>query len=242
MAFQELEDTTRKLLKRVGAVEATANGPTSWGDLTSVPAAFPPSAHTLASHTGEIANAQLPTRLREITTSITDANTIFSTGWYRGSGVANAPGTNWHYYEVVAHDSATYVYQRATEYFDPHRVFQRWCTAGVWSAWEQIASHGKDGTPFAMAAGRVAMPTGGTFLSPLYYSSTVTVTLPSGRFSVAPIVTASAAGPGVLYSSIQGLPTTTSFVVIVTRLNAAISAGTEIDWTATQMTSGAAAG
>lgn len=246
MAFQELEDTTRKLLKRVGAVEATANGPTSWGDLTSVPAAFPPSAHTLASHTGLIANTQLPGRLQEDSSyrGGGDANTFVTNGWYRGSGVTNAPTADWYYFEVIA--ASPWIYQKAIR-LHTDESWHRWKRNEVWTAWARSydsagsiswfandAINAHKGIPFAMAAGLVASVSG----------SFVTVTFPSGRFSVPPIVTAqmhSGAGGAIGQSVMVTNVTKTGFITRIARESGVLVAA-GVFWNATQMASGAAAG
>jgi hypothetical protein len=128
--------------------------------------------------------------------------------------------------------------RHATVYADTADKNGDYIYSGV--AWVRIWSAGV--LPFATSSGITAVPTGGTLVSPLYYTTSFTINFPAGRFTAAPVVTASAAGTGVLYSSIVGVPTTASFVAVVTRLNAAIGAGTFIHWHATQMTPTTGAG
>lgn len=85
--------------------------------------------------------------------------------------------------------------------------------------------------PFATAAGFLSMPT-----------STGTITFPSGRFTATPIITIGMAtgtlGRGVTITA----SSSTSFTVsgFVTTTGAATT--TSFNWTAIQMTSGAASG
>lgn len=88
--------------------------------------------------TTPVLNTQLPARVQEVASyGSGNANTFVTNGWYRGSGVANAPTTDWCYFEVIAH-SATYVYQRAIAYFT-NDIYTRWMRNGVWTAWVKVA-------------------------------------------------------------------------------------------------------
>ncbi|MEA1848037.1 pyocin knob domain-containing protein [Chryseobacterium sp. MHB01] len=71
-----------------------------------------------------------------------DLNSYFKTGFYRGSGLANAPMNNggWWYVAVETHDS-TWVKQTATSYGSgntPNITYQRTMVGGRWTAWVQI--------------------------------------------------------------------------------------------------------
>lgn len=71
-----------------------------------------------------------------------DLNSYFKTGFYRGSGLANAPMNNsgWWYLAVETHDS-TWVKQTATSYGSgntPNITYQRTMVGGRWTAWVQI--------------------------------------------------------------------------------------------------------
>lgn len=96
--------------------------------------------------------------------------------------------------------------------------------------------------PFASATGSVTAT--GT-LGPAngwYYTNSTTITLPAGRFTVAPIVTATSALSGSLTNvGIDVSPNTSSFSVYVNRNNGSAT-GATVFWTALQMTSGAASG
>lgn len=75
-----------------------------------------------------------------------------------------------------------------------------------------------------------------------YFTNSTTITLPAGRFTVAPIVTATSAFSGGLTNvGIDTSPSTSSFSVYVNRNNASAN-GATVFWTAIQMTSGAASG
>jgi len=91
-------------------------------------------------------------------------------------------------------------------------------------------------TPYAMSAGAVTVPGGSGSYSQVF------VTFPSGRFSVAPIVTvtpdSSVVGTTVTGWSVNGV-NATGFNARVLRSNAT---GTPFFWQAVQMTSGSAGG
>ena len=87
-------------------------------------------------------------------------------------------------------------------------------------------ARGQDGIPFAMAAGDASA--GG---------SSVTVTFPSGRFTVGPIVTAQIPTGSSDYPGTNAI-SATSFDI----RNASGSSSRTIQWMAVQMTSGSASG
>lgn len=69
-------------------------------------------------------------------------NNYFKTGFYRGSGLANAPLNNggWWYVAVEAHDS-TWIKQTATSFGSgnmANATYQRTMSGGNWSNWTQI--------------------------------------------------------------------------------------------------------
>jgi hypothetical protein len=99
---------------------------------------------------------------------------------------------------------------------------------------------GLNGVPYRMAAGNSSFSGSNGPLGSWYYSNAATVTLPSGRFSVTPIITVSAAGSGTVSAANVSDQTSTYFTFYVSRLNATPS-GT-LNWTAVQMESGAAGG
>jgi len=92
--------------------------------------------------------------------------------------------------------------------------------------------------PHAVAAGLTRVSGTGTGMAE------VTVTLPSGRFSVPPIVVAS-----VSYSTASAYfiasadsVTTSSFTIRLVRPGATFAGSYDVPWTATQMSSGSASG
>ena len=105
------------------------------------------------------------------------------------------------------------------------------------SAWRQV--FGDDsGSPFAMAAGRAYV------YAAANSGASETVTLPAGRFSVAPIITVSM-GADPEYQQDHFLSvwskTSTSFVVAISNPGAT-NAGVDFEWIAVQMDTEAAAG
>lgn len=69
-------------------------------------------------------------------TGYTDCNSMINTGWYMGSGLVNAPDTNWYMVEVIQHNS-TWTYQRIIGFNQGlHKVFERLQMNGSWTAWK----------------------------------------------------------------------------------------------------------
>jgi hypothetical protein len=96
--------------------------------------------------------------------------------------------------------------------------------------------------PFATASGTVTASGANGPANGWYYTNSTTITLPAGRFTVAPIVTATSAFSGGLTNvGINDSPSTSSFSVYVNRNNGSAN-GAIVNWTAIQMTSGAASG
>ncbi|MFK4167699.1 tail fiber protein [Paenibacillus lautus] len=69
----------------------------------------------------------------------TNLNNIRTTGFYDGSGLVNAPGDGWFYYEVQSHSSnpGAWTIQKAHD-FNNNTYYQRTCTNGTWSAWQEL--------------------------------------------------------------------------------------------------------
>lgn len=65
-----------------------------------------------------------------------DLNTPRKTGWYMGSGMANAPGAGWYYIEVIRHNDSWEV-QNAYDFNGSGSFQQRKKQNGVWTAWTQ---------------------------------------------------------------------------------------------------------
>ena|GEM_PF-6930087 len=187
-----------------------------------------------------VSDAQLPERLRNRGPDISglNLNNYLFNGWYRGKNVTNAPTTDWFYFEVMAHIFDLWEHQRATPLTSSGTIFQRWRLNGVWSSWQKLAVVGQDGTPFAQAAGSSSAET-----IPAYDNVRVTVTLPVGRFSVAPIVTLSLRGDDIRSLSVSSLSeTASSFIVQISSQASSDKFSIGASWNATQMTSGSAAG
>jgi hypothetical protein len=89
--------------------------------------------------------------------------------------------------------------------------------------------------PFAMAAGSIILNGNGT------RTRSGTVTWPSGRFTLAPIVTLGS-GEGNLHASITSITSTGATITLTHLDNTNWNANYPVYWTAFQMTSGSAAG
>lgn len=117
------------------------------------------------------------------------------------------------------------------------------------SAWKNIpvtigdTIPGTSGKPFNVSAGVTAgNATAGSNTSNLFWNAPATVTFPVGRFNVAPIVSIVGDSAAIiLWSTLVGAPTTSGFTFIHIRLGAYPTTQNAY-WTATQMTSGTAAG
>jgi len=178
---------------------------------------------------------QLPARLHAGSAEqvITDANSALESGWYQGSGVANAPGTSWYFYEVVKWYGSGYVHQRAMAFFED-RTFERKQAGGTWGAWREIAStaHVNDAVaklPTAMASGFQA--TSGTLANGAGIN--VTVNLTSGRFSTAPNVVVAPRTSSRNNISVTAV-STTSFTVNLSNFSGATAPDTGFQWIAVQ--------
>lgn len=71
-----------------------------------------------------------------------DLNNIKNTGFYRGSGLANAPNTGWFFVIVEGHDSS-WVKQTVTTYGSgntANMTYERVMSGGAWSTWYQVWS------------------------------------------------------------------------------------------------------
>lgn len=63
-------------------------------------------------------------------------NTARQSGWYMGSGMANAPGTGWYFIEIIRHNDLWEV-QNAYDFNGSGSFQQRKKQNGVWTAWSQ---------------------------------------------------------------------------------------------------------
>ena len=101
-----------------------------------------------------------------------------------------------------------------------------------------------DAMPYAQAAGKVASPGGGSSSGNIYWDASVVVTLPAGRFSRPPIITAAVdigSTGGVSAGCSISNVTTTSFTIRMNRVGSAPT-GFTAHWHAVQMKSGSAEG
>jgi hypothetical protein len=100
---------------------------------------------------------------------------------------------------------------------------------------------GSTGIPFIMASGNSSLSGANGPVSGWYFSNAITVVFPVGRFTVSPpIITLAAVSSGGISAANVSDQSNTGFTFYVSRL-AAIPSGT-LNWTAVQMTSGAAGG
>jgi hypothetical protein len=102
------------------------------------------------------------------------------------------------------------------------------------------AAPGTSGTPFRIASGVGTVSGSNGPISSWYYSNAITVTLPVGRFSTTPIITITSVASGAVGASNISDVSSSSFSYYILRLNA--SPIGSVNWTAIQMTSGAASG
>lgn len=70
-----------------------------------------------------------------------DWNNYKTTGFFRGTGLTNAPSSGYYFVTVERHDDS-YVYQKASAYGSgvTPTTFERTCQGGTWGAWKQIAT------------------------------------------------------------------------------------------------------
>lgn len=112
----------------------------------------------------------------------------------------------------------------------------------VWSAGQVVSAAALNGNfdklPYAYAAGTAGSTTG--VLAADGAVGSITITFPSGRFSVAPIVNAWTTG--TRYICAVSAIGTASATVTVRNVSAASGSSETIYWNAVQMTSGTAAG
>ncbi|WP_218832076.1 pyocin knob domain-containing protein [Paenibacillus campinasensis] len=85
----------------------------------------------------------------------TNLNNIRTTGFYDGTGLINAPGNGWYYIEVQSHSSnpGAWTIQKAHD-FNNNTYYQRTCTNGTWSAWQELfqsVANGKNAVASAIS-------------------------------------------------------------------------------------------
>jgi hypothetical protein len=82
-----------------------------------------------------------------------DLNTALAGGWYRGSGMTNAPSADWYYVEVIQHAS-TWVVQIATR-LHTNSMYMRRLENGIWQPWVKIWNASNDGAGSGLDADTV---------------------------------------------------------------------------------------
>lgn len=96
-------------------------------------------------------NASIP----KTTTNILNGNINNHrvTGFYAGSGVANAPSADWYYYEVIAHVDGNPNWCTQTAYdFYSYATYRRNLQEGVWSPWIRMLNANDYNTLFQYAS------------------------------------------------------------------------------------------
>ncbi|AQS09695.1 hypothetical protein CLOBY_18260 [Clostridium saccharobutylicum] len=72
-----------------------------------------------------------------------DLSNIVSTGFYRGSGVTNAPSNQWFYFIVMQHSDNNWNWQYAVTFGtnnDANKIYSRVKANGTWTSWKQLAT------------------------------------------------------------------------------------------------------
>jgi len=108
-------------------------------------------------------------------------------------------------------------------------------TSALQTQLDAKAVAGSGGIPFRMASGTVAITTSG-------FTGSATVTLPSGRFTQTPNVTASCNSPSFFDPYAMTTPQSTTSLDLRVRLSASSTQTVTVYWNAVQMTSGASSG
>lgn len=90
----------------------------------------------------------------------TNLNNIRTTGFYDGTGLINAPGNGWYYIEVQSHSSnpGAWTIQKAHD-FNNNTYYQRTCTNGTWSVWQELfqsVANGKQAIATAISGKGIA--------------------------------------------------------------------------------------
>jgi hypothetical protein len=134
--------------KADGQENATAVGFSSGNIPTTDGNSFPYMYHNSGLYVALATQSYLQTNFlstpngTSVIISGANLNNYLKTGFYRGSGLTNAPLNNggWWYVVIETHDS-TWVTQKATSFGSgntPNITYQRTMTGGSWSAWAQI--------------------------------------------------------------------------------------------------------
>lgn len=100
----------------------------------------------------------------------------------------------------------------------------------------------RDYAPWAMAAGVGASGANASNSGIVYWDDGVTVTLPAGRFTSAPIITVTPQRSDHMLLCVVMSRSASSFTVRTVRLTSAVATGTDFRWIAVQMTPAGASG
>jgi hypothetical protein len=134
--------------KANGQENATAIGFSSGNIPTSDGGSYPYVYHNSGSYVALATQSYVQSNFlstpngTSVIISGSNLNNYFKTGFYRGSGLTNAPlnNTGWWYITVETHES-TWVTQKAISFGSgntPNVTYQRTMTGGNWSDWVQI--------------------------------------------------------------------------------------------------------
>lgn len=217
------------------------SGPVAWTDVTGKPTTFTPSAHASSHGSGgadaiTVAQSQvtglstaLAGKVDTTDTRLTDTRTptahVHSAADVTSGTLAVARGgTGAGTADTArANLSAVGVYSQGTEPAGGN-IGDVWVdTSSNVQAWSSFM-------PYAMAAGNVTVTgAGGT-------TASATITFPSGRFAVAPVVTANFAQGSIYIANANGISATGFTLVLRDRNDTAISGSFSSQWSAIQMT------
>jgi len=162
-------------------------------------------------------------------------DSYMKTGWYRGSGLTNAPTASaWYWVEVMAHDTGTWIVQTAHGYTgsDTTSMFVRKKLNGTWTAWRKFIPD--INLPTLRQTGRLLcagtnQATNGAFnWSPLF-----TQTFPQAFSAIPTVVAVCEVANDELMWAIVSNVSTTSFQFRLMRALSTIANPTYLNWQAT---------
>ncbi|MET4094557.1 pyocin knob domain-containing protein [Arthrobacter sp. UYCu712] len=239
----------------VGATATTAkagNWFPAWTEVTAKPATFAPAAHT--HPLSDVTVTEIP--------DAADLDTYVTSGYYSQSQVADAvSGLNYPLPQAGLLEVVTFgvfTFQWYTGYATQYRKFWRTkYSTFAFNAWQEVAPVGHthaaatasvagflsttdkaklDKNSYAGAAGTVAVG-----IIAAGASTSITITYPASRFSVAPILNVNSGDGRVTVGAITA-NSATSATVTLNNYTAAASVAATAQWQARQMTSTTAAG
>ncbi|WP_067201126.1 Gp37-like protein [Microbacterium sp. XT11] len=217
---------------RVSAIERTVEVPTpvapAWADITGKPRTFPATPQTISPQEATVGPSGWPMGLSVTATTATGWPSAYAT-------VFTARQQDVRAFQLVTDKTSGRMWSRASTDGSTWGAFRTVLLDSV--AWSEITS--KPNLPYAMAAGSFVTNTD----LPAGSYKDYTVTFPSGRFSVAPIVTF---GAGSVRAGVAAevAPTASGMTVRVFNVSGAltVASGTVIRWQAVQMAPTAAGG